>query len=121
MARSAAPRNGKAALKILRADVMKIARDYSHTRYRAVCSDLTKSERTHLGGMTTCTYTIALIHLLVPIKKFTITAARLSRARLQASVSLYINGNKRHRIHAVAKWEGGAYRLDHQSGWMPKT
>ena len=63
---------------------------------------------------------LALIHLLVPIKKFTITATKLGRGRTRASVSLYINGNKRHRIHAMAKWEGGAYRLDHQSGWKPQ-
>ena len=115
-----APRSGKKALKILHADVMKIAHDYSHKRYRAVCSDLTKKERRHLGGTSQCMLKIALINAFVPIKKFTITAAKLAKRHSQGAVSVYVNGNKKHVVHAVVKWEGGAYRLDHQSGWHPK-
>jgi len=111
------PRNGKAARKILRADIAKIAHAYSHKRYRAVCSDLTKRERKHLGGMSSCTHKIALINAVVPIEKFTITGTRLAQRRMQATVSLYVNGDKKHLVHAVAQWEGGAYRLDHESGW----
>src|SRR3954451_17203800 len=49
-----APRNGSKALKILRADVKKLAADYKHKRYRAVCADLTKRQRKHLGGTSKC-------------------------------------------------------------------
>ena len=99
---------------------MKIAHDYSHKRYRAVCSDLTQKERKHLGGTSQCMLKIGLINAFVPIKKFTIVAAKLAGSDMQAAVSLYVNGNKKHVVHAVVKWEGGAYRLDHQSGWHPK-
>ncbi len=119
-ANTPAPRSGKKALKVLHVDVMKIAKDYSHRRFRAVCADLTKKERKHLGGTSQCMLKIALINAFVPIKKFTITAAKLNKSRLQAAISLYVNGNKKHLVHAVVKWEGGAYRLDHQSGWHPK-
>jgi hypothetical protein len=115
-----APHNGRKALTILHADVMKIASDYSHKRYRAVCADLTKEERQHLGGTSQCMLTIAVLNAFVPIKKYTIVAAKLAKGDSQAAVSLYVNGNKKHVVHAAVKWEGGAYRLDHQSGWHPK-
>jgi hypothetical protein len=115
-----APHSSTKALKILHADVLKIASDYAHKRYRGVCSDLTKKERRHLGGTSKCMLEIAFLNAFVPIKKFTITAAKLARSNAQGSVSLYVNGNKKHVVHAVVKWEGGAYRLDHQSGWHPK-
>ncbi len=115
-----APHAGKKALRILHVDVMKIASDYKHKRYRSVCSDLTKKERKHLGGTSRCMLEIALINAFVPIKKFTIAAAKLGRGGKQAAVSIYVNGNKKHLVHAVVKWEGGQYRLDHQSGWHPK-
>jgi len=115
-----APRSGKKALKILHADVKKIASDYAHYRYRAVCSDLTKRERQHLGGTSKCMLKIALINAFVPINKFTIVSAKLGKAAKQATVSVYVNGNRKHLMHAVVKWEGGRYRLDHESGWHPK-
>jgi hypothetical protein len=111
------PANAKAARKILRADVTKLARDYAHKHYRAVCSDLTKRERKHLGGMSGCTRTISFINAFESIKKFTITGAKIAKNRARATVSLYVNGNKSHIVHAFTKWEGGAYRLDHESGW----
>jgi hypothetical protein len=115
-----APRNGTKALKILRADVMKLAHDYKHKRYRAVCSDLTKKERQHLGGTSKCMLAIAVLNAFMPIKKFTITAAKLTNANAQGTVTVYVNGNKKHVVHADVKWEGGQYRLDHESGWHPK-
>jgi len=117
---SPAPRHAGKALKILRTDVMKLAHDYSHKRYRSVCADLTKKERQHLGGTSQCILKIALINAFVPIKKFTITAAKVTKHGMQGAVSVFVNGNKKHLFHAVVKWEGGAYRLDHQSGWHPK-
>jgi hypothetical protein len=115
-----APRSTPKAIKILRGNVMKLASDYAHHRYRAICADLTAKERKHLGGTTKCMLAVALINAFVPIKKFTITSARLAKSRLAGAVSLYVNGNKKHLLHAFVKWEGGAYRLDHQSGWHPK-
>ena len=115
-----APRNTKKAQKILRADVMKLAHDYSHKRYRAVCSDMTRSERGQLGGTSQCSLAIAALYALAPVKKFTITTAKLGKRHLHAAVSVYVDGNKKHVVHAFVKWEGGAYRLDHQSGWHPK-
>ena len=114
-----APHSGREALKLLRVDVMKLASDYAHKRYRAVCSDLTKKELKHLGGTSQCMLKIAIINAFVPIKKFTIVAAKLSKGRLQATVAIYVNGNRKHLIHAIVHWQGGAYRLDHQSGWHP--
>ena len=118
-AHTAAPRNERKALKILRADVVKLASDYSHRRYRAVCSDLTRRERKHLGGTSQCTFTIAVLNAFVSIKKFKLVAAKLARGDRQVSVSICVNGNKKHLVHAVAKWQGGAYRLDRESGWHP--
>jgi hypothetical protein len=115
-----APSSATKALKILRRDVLKIAHDYKHKRYRAVCSDLTKKERKHLGGTSKCMLAVAVLNAFVPIKKFTITTAKVTNSNTQGKVSLYVNGNKKHLVHAVVKWEGGAYRLDHQSGWHPK-
>jgi len=34
--------------------VKKLARDFAHKRYRAVCSDLTAKQRRKLGGTKTC-------------------------------------------------------------------
>ena len=62
---------------------MKIAHDYSHKRYRAVCSDLTRKERKHLGGTSKCMLEIAVLNAFVPIKKFTITAAKLAKGNAQ--------------------------------------
>ncbi|HEY2355476.1 MAG TPA: hypothetical protein VGH79_11330 [Gaiellaceae bacterium] len=115
-----APQTRKKALKLLRADVTKFARDYSHKRYRAVCSDLTKRERKHLGGTSKCMLEAAGANAFAPTLKFTITAAKLGKSRARATVSAYVNGNKKHLVEAVVKWEGGRYRLDHQSGgWRP--
>jgi hypothetical protein len=115
-----APKGTKKALKILNTDVAKLASDYRHKRYRSVCADLTAKERKHLGGTSQCMLVIALVNHFVPIKKFTITATKLAKGNLQGAVTLFINGNKKHRVRAAVKWEGGQYRLDHQTGWHPK-
>jgi hypothetical protein len=115
-----APRSAKRAIKILRHNVKKLASDYAHHRYRAICSDLTAKERKHLGGTKKCMLKVALINSFVPIKKFTITSAKLGKSRLAGAVSLFVNGNKKHLMKALVKWEGGQYRLDHASGWHPK-
>lgn len=115
-----APHSQRKALTILRADVMKIASDYAHKRYRAVCADLTKKELKHLGGTSQCMLKIAVVNAFVPIKKFTIIAAKLAKGNVQGTVSVFVNGIKKHVMRGVVKWEGGRYRLDHQSGWHPK-
>ena len=120
VARTAAPRNGRTAHKILRADVMKLARDYSHKRYGAVCSDLTKRERKHLGGRSQCMFTIAVLHAFVSIKKFRIVAVKLGKHHARGTVSVCVNGDRKHVARALVKWERGAYRLDRESGWHPR-
>jgi hypothetical protein len=114
-----APHTGMRARKTLRADVMKLASDYAHKRYRAVCSDMTNKERKHLGGTSQCMMKVAALNAFMPIKTFTITAAKLAKTNMRAAISVYVNGNKKHVIHALVKWEGGQYRLDHESGWHP--
>ena len=114
-----APRTRAHALKILSVNVMKLALDYKRKHYRAVCADLTTKELKHLGGTSQCMPKIALINALVPIRKFTIASTKFNKSRVRAGVSLYINGAKKHLVHAAVKWEGGAYRLDHMSGWKP--
>ncbi|HEY0614806.1 MAG TPA: hypothetical protein VGC96_09210 [Candidatus Elarobacter sp.] len=116
----AAPKTTTKAVKVLRANVMKLASDYAHHRYRAICADLTAKQRQHLGGTTKCMLAVALVNAFVPIKKFTITSATVAKSRLSGAVSLYVNGNKKHALKALVKWEGGRYRLDSQSGWHPK-
>jgi len=107
------------AFRLLHKDVMKLAKDYKHKDYRGVCADLTKKERKKLGGTSQCIMKIAVLNAFVPIKKFTIVSTRLVKNDMQALVSLYVNGKKKQLVHAVVKWEGGRYRLDHQSGWHP--
>ena len=100
-------------------EVTKIARDYSHKHFRAVCADLTKKERKHLGGTSQCMLKMAVLNAFMPVKKFTIAKAKLTKRRAQGTVDVYVNGIKKHLVHAGVKWEGGAYRLDHESGWHP--
>lgn len=114
-----APRSTAKALKILHVDVLKLASDYAHHHWRAVCADLTKKMLKKLGGTTRCMLEVALINSFLPIKKFTITAAKLKRGDAGAAVSIFVNGKRKHVLHAVVKWEGGRYRLDHESGWSP--
>lgn len=114
-----APHSQAKALKIIRGNVAKIAHDYSHKRYRAVCADLTKKERKHLGGTSKCMLKMAVLYAFMPVKKFTIAKVKLTKKRAQGKVDVYVDGNKKHLVHAFVKWEGGAYRLDHESGWHP--
>ncbi|MDX6481413.1 MAG: hypothetical protein QOG85_1923 [Gaiellaceae bacterium] len=114
------PRNRRTARRILRADVVRLAHDYTNTRYRSICAtDMTTRELRSLGGTSNCILKVGLINSLVPVRSFTITEMKLGRLHRWGTVTLYLNGNKLHRIHALAKWEGRAYRLDHESGWKP--
>jgi hypothetical protein len=114
-----APHSAKQALTILKADVTKIASDYSHKRFRSVCADLTKNERKQLGGTSKCMLKMAVLQAFMPVKKITIAKAKLTKRNARATVDVYLDGIKKHLVHAFVKWEGGAYRLDHQSGWHP--
>ena len=114
-----APRRAAKAMKLVRADVRKLAGNYEHKRYRGVCSDLTARERRHLGGTSKCMLQVTLLNSLAPIKRFTIVKAKLDRRHRQATVALIVNGNAKRVLHAVFRWEAGLYRLDHQIGSLP--
>jgi len=113
-----APRRAATAMKLVRTDVHKLAANYVHKRYWAVCSDLTARERRHLGGTTKCMLKVTLLNSLAPIKRFTIVKASLGKRHTRATVALIVNGGKS-VLHAVFRWEAGRYRLDHQIGSMP--
>jgi hypothetical protein len=114
-----APHRAAKAMKLVRADVRKLAGNYEHKRYRAVCSDLTARERRQLGGTTKCMLKVTLLNSLAPIKRFTIVKAKLDRRHRQATVVLIVNGNGKRTLRAVFRWEAGLYRLDHQIGSLP--
>ena len=100
-------------MKLVRADVRKLAGNYEHKRYRAVCSDLTARERRQLGGTTKCMLKVTLLNSLSPIKRFTIAKVGVNRSHRQATVVVRINGSRK---RAVFLWEAGKYRLDHYVG-----
>jgi hypothetical protein len=84
-----------------------------------VCADLTKKERKQLGGTKQCMLKMAVLQAFMPVKKITIAKAKLTKRNGQGMVDVYVNGKKTQLVHAFVKWEGGAYRLDHESGWHP--
>lgn len=77
---------------------MKIASDYAHKRYRAVCADLTKKERKHLGGTSACMLKIAVLNAFVPINQREQEAPhsrrpRAAGTRRSSRRQLYITGS----------------------------
>jgi hypothetical protein len=109
----AAPRTAAKASRLVIADGKKLAGDFAHKRYRAVCADLTAKARRHLGGTSGCMLKVALLNSLSPIKRFTIVKAEINRRHTQASVVVRINGSRK---RAVFLWEARKYHLDHYVG-----
>ncbi len=111
-----APHSAAKARKVLVADVKKLGRAFAHEQYRSVCSDLTTREWRTLGGQKPCLRRMQQLNSPTLVKRFTVVRATLDRRRTRAAVSVRINGSKQRVLKGVFKWEGGKYRLDHQTG-----
>jgi hypothetical protein len=111
-----APRTRTRAMKVLVVDVKKLARDFAHKRYRSVCSDLAAKERSKLGGTKGCMLRVELLNSVTSIRRFTLIKANINRKRTQANISVRINGSRKHVLRGLFRWEGGMYRLDHETG-----
>jgi hypothetical protein len=111
-----APRSAAKARRVLVADARKLAGDFAHKHYRSVCSDLTAGERRKLGGTQGCILRVGVLNSLTPVKRFTLIKATINRRRTRAAVSVRINGGNKRVLKGVFRWEGGKYRLDHQTG-----
>ena len=108
----AAPRSVKKANKFARLAVTELVRNYSKGRAKNVCSGLTAKTRKVFGGSAKCVSTVRRTRSSVPISKATIKKIAFRRARTWATVTGYLNGNRKQRLTVVFKWEGGRYRLD---------
>jgi hypothetical protein len=111
-----APKSAARARKVLVKDVTKLAGDFAHKRYRAVCSDLTAKQRHKLGGTKKCMLKVQLLNLSSPIKSLTLVKAKINRRHTRASIAVRINGSSKHVLKGVFRWEGRKYRLDRESG-----
>ena len=109
----AAPRTAGKASRLVITDGKKLAGDFAHKRYRAVCADLTARARHGLGGTSGCMLKVALLNSFAPIKRFTIAKVGINRRHTKAKVVVRINGSHK---RAVFLWEAGKYRLDHYVG-----
>jgi len=109
----AAPRNIKKANKLARLAVTELVRNYAKGRTKTVCSVLTAKLRKALGGSAKCAATVRRTRSSTPISKATIKKIAFRRARTLATITGYLNGNRKQRLSVVLKWEGGRYRLDH--------
>jgi len=109
----AAPPTARKASRLVIADGKKLAGDFAHKRYRAVCVDLTARARRHLGGTSGCMLKVAMLNSFSPVKRFTIAKVGINRRHTQAMVVVRINGSRK---RAVFLWEAGKYRLDHYVG-----
>jgi hypothetical protein len=108
-----APRNIKKANPLVRLTVTELVRNYAKGRTKTVCSLLTAKLRKALGGSAKCAATIRRTRSSTPISKATIKKIAFRSARTLATVTGYLNGNRKQRLSVVLKWEGGRYRLDH--------
>ena len=111
-----APRSAARARKVLVRDVKKLAGDFAHKRYRAVCSGLTAKQRRKLGGTKTCMVKVELLNSSASIKRFTLIKAKINKRRTCATISACINGSSKRVLKGMFRWEGRKYRLDRESG-----
>jgi len=109
----AAPHTARKASRLVINDGKKLAGDFAHKRYRAVCADLTARARGRLGGTSGCMLKVALLNSFSPIKRFTIGKVGINRRHTRAKVVVHINGSRK---RGVFLWEAGKYRLDHYVG-----
>ena len=109
----AAPRSLKKADSLARVAATELVKNYAKDRTKSVCDGLTANTRKVLGGAAKCASTIRLTRISLPISKATIKKIAFRSARSWATISGYLNGNRKQRLTVVFKWEGGRYRLDH--------
>ncbi|MGA9761692.1 MAG: hypothetical protein WBQ14_04650 [Gaiellaceae bacterium] len=109
----AAPRSVKKATALVRQSATQLARDYSKGRAKIVCAGLTTKARKSLGGGAKCALTVRRVFSLKPISKISIKKITFRSNRTWATVSGYLNGNRKQRVTVVFLWESGRYRLDH--------
>lgn len=105
----AAPHTARKASRLVITDSKKLAGDFAHKSYRAVCADLTARARRRLGGTSGCMLKVELLNKFSPIKRFTIAKVGINRRHTRAKVVVHINGSRK---RAVFLWEAGKYRLD---------
>lgn len=109
----AAPRAAAKATKLARQSVTQIARSYAKGYANIVCADLTARTRQLLGGKSSCAAKVRLARESEPISKISIKKIAFRSKRAWASVSGYLNGNRKRRLVVALRWEAGRYRLDH--------
>jgi hypothetical protein len=109
----AAPRSVKKANTLARLAETQLVRNYAKGRAKSVCDSLTAKTRNALGGVAKCVSIVRLTRISTPISKATIKKIVFRRARTWATISGYLNGNRKQRLTVVFKWESGRYRLDH--------
>jgi hypothetical protein len=109
----AALRSVKKANTLARLAETQLVRNYAKGRAKSVCDSLTAKTRNALGGVAKCVSIVRLTRISTPISKATIKKIVFRRARTWATISGYLNGNRKQRLTVVFKWESGRYRLDH--------
>jgi len=109
----AAPRSAKKATSLARLAATQLVTSYAKGRTKSVCDNLTAKTRKLLGGSAKCASTVRLTRIATPISKAAIKKIAFRSARTWATISGYLNGNRKQRLSVVFKWESGRYRLDH--------
>jgi hypothetical protein len=109
----AAPRSLKKADSLARLAATELVRNYAKGRTKSVCDGLTANTRKVLGGAAKCASIVRLTRISTPISKATIKKIAFRGARSWATISGYLNGNRKQRLAVAFKWEGGRYRPDH--------
>lgn len=112
-----APRSAAKARRVLRTDVKKLAGDFTHKRYGAVCSDLTPKELRKLGGPKSCVLKVALLSSAISVKRFALVKVAINRSRTRATVAIRITGSHPQVLHGVFRWAGRKYRLNQTPGF----
>ena len=116
----AAPRSVKKATRLASVAVTQLVKDYGKGHAKIVCNSLTAKARKSLGGSAKCAVTVRHVRSIRPVSKLKIKKIVFRGARVWASVDGYLSGNRKHRLTATFKWEGGRYRFDHSLSTLIK-
>ena len=109
----AAPKSITKAASLARLAATQLVTNYAKGRANSVCNGLTAKTRKLLGGASGCASRVRGVRSATPISKVKVTKIAFRSARTWATMSGYLNGNRRQRLSVVFKWESGRYRLDH--------